>query len=268
MSDASSSDAENPPPDRNLERVAGYLAQARIEQRLSANSLKAADADLQRLLALSGGSPFEALTPNHIRRFVGQLNSGGLAPSSIARVLSSWRSFFAQEVRSKRLGANPALGVRAPKRSKTLPKNLDADRASALFDESATDDPRTLRNVAMLELLYGSGLRLAELVGCNIGDVDLASGSVRVTGKGSKQRQVPLGRASVAALRRWLACRVDVHADAPLFTGRPGQRISPRTVQTILKRVSAERLGTNELHPHMLRHSFASHLLARKVRDR
>jgi integrase/recombinase XerC len=119
----------------------------------------------------------------------------------------------------------------------------------------------------MAELLYGSGLRLAELTGANVGDLDLASGFMTVRGKGGKERQVPLGRYSVTAIEAWLACREGVapglpgYRESPLFTGRGQQRISPRTVQQRLKRLAEQQLGSSELHPHMLRHSFASHLL-------
>lgn len=242
------------------ERIDAYLSEAEQTQRLSKHTLSAYRRDLKALPELIGKADWQRLTSNDIRAGIAALNRSGLAPSSIARHLSSWRSLFTWLVAKGDLSANPADNVRPPKRPRKLPRNLDADRTALLFGAS-DDSDRSLRNDAMIELFYGSGLRLAELVGINLRDIDLEERSVRVLGKGSKERIVPLGRASVAALRRWLDCRDTSIPDAPLFTGRGAQRIAHRTVQSILKNVSRERLGSNELHPHMLRHSFASHLL-------
>lgn len=242
------------------DRIDSYLAEAEKTRRLSSHTLNAYRKDLNNLAELIGESDWQRLSSNDIRAGIAALNRSGLAASSIARQLSSWRSLFTWLVARGDLSANPADNVRPPKRPRKLPRNLDADRTSLLFGAN-DDSDRSLRNDAMIELFYGSGLRLAELVGINIRDIDLEERSVRVLGKGSKERIVPLGRASVAALRRWLNCRDVTRPDAPLFTGRGAQRIAHRTVQSILKKVSRERLGSNELHPHMLRHSFASHLL-------
>ena len=156
--------------------------------------------------------------------------------------------------------ANPAANARAPKSRNKLPRTLDADRTAKLFDFEAST-ARDKRDLAMLELFYGSGVRLAELVGIDLKDLDLQGGFVTVTGKGNKVRQIPLGTPCIAAIESWLAARGPADAGAPLFTGRGGRRIGRRTVQQRLKRLGGAQLGSNTVHPHMLRHSFASHLL-------
>ena len=155
---------------------------------------------------------------------------------------------------------NPAAGVSAPKQRKKLPKTLDIDNAAKLFD-SNPKSALEVRDRAMIELFYGSGVRLAELVDLDIRHLDLVNGLATVTGKGSKTRVVPLGSHAVEAVRRWIETRRGVRPTDPLFTGRGDRRISPRTVQARLKKLSMHNLGTDVLHPHLLRHSFASHLL-------
>ena len=195
-----------------------------------------------------------------MRAHLGRLHARGRSPRTIARVLSSLRAFFTFAVRHEALPANPAAGIAGPKRGKPLPRALDIDRAARLFDAKARSKTE-LRDRAMVEVLYGCGVRLAELVGIDLKDVDLANGFATVTGKGNKTRIVPLGEPALEAIRAWLATRPGALPGAPLFTGRGEARISPRTVQLRLKRLSAAELGTDALHPHMLRHSFASHLL-------
>lgn len=195
-----------------------------------------------------------------MRDFASSLHRGGLSPRSIARHLSSVRGLFAFLLKRGELTANPAAGVRAPKADGRLPRTLDVDQAAHLF----AMPPRTAldrRDRAMAELFYGSGLRLAELVGIDIIDADLGQGIVRVTGKGARTRIVPVGACACAALRDWLRTRPEAQPGDPLFTSRNGRRIAPRTVQMRLKKLAAATLGSDALHPHMLRHSFASHLL-------
>jgi integrase/recombinase XerC len=170
------------------------------------------------------------------------------------------RRFFEYLRRLGEIDINPATAVSGPKQERRLPKALDADLSSRLFDSPA-ETPRDKRDAAMLELFYGSGLRLAELVSLNVGDLDLDEAMVTVLGKGSKERRVPLGSHSIRAIRTWLATRPRAGSDAPLFTGRGEGRISHRTVQNRVKAAAAKSLGSDALHPHMLRHSFASHLL-------
>jgi integrase/recombinase XerC len=244
-----------------------FLDHLRVERRYSDNTIDAYRRDLERFAAVVE-RPWPEVAQHDITRHVAVLHGRGLKPRSIQRALSSLRSFFAFLVRHGEVREDPTAGARAPKTRARLPGTLDADQASRLFDvESKT--PQGKRDQAMAELLYGSGLRLSELTGANLGDLDLEAGFITVHGKGGKTRQVPLGSHCVAALHRWLAVRTDLPggtptratASLPLFTGRPGNRISPRTVQLRLKQLSRQQLGSDQLHPHMLRHSFASHLL-------
>lgn len=236
-----------------------FLEYLRSEKHYSTHTLAAYQRDLEKLLK-TVDVPLESVRGHHVDGFVAKLHAGGLAPRSLQRALSSVRSFFNYLVDIKILAANPAVATRAPKTQNKLPNVLDADRAAQLFSSTATTDLEK-RDRAMLELLYGSGLRLAELVGVNLDDLDLADGFVRVIGKGRKVRQVPMGSQCVSAIRGWLECRIGGDQEHAVFTTRKGKRISPRTVQTRLKKLGASQLGSTELHPHMLRHSFASHLL-------
>jgi integrase/recombinase XerC len=242
--------------DTSLDR---YLEHLRVEKRYSAHTLAAYQRDLLRL-ANHIDVPWTEVRGHHINSFVATLHGRGLAPRSIQRALSAARSFFAYLEKNQVIDANPATASKAPKTRPKLPKTLDTDQAAQLFKFEANTDIEK-RDRAIAELLYGSGVRLSELVGINIADLDLDSGFVTVTGKGNKVRQVPLGSHCVAAINAWLACRSYPPGTEPLFTGRPGRRISPRTVQMRLKRLASQQLGSNQLHPHMLRHSFATHML-------
>lgn len=236
-----------------------FLEHLRVEKRYSANTVSAYRRDLQRL-AQSARVPWPDVRGHHISTFVAALHAGGLAARSIQRTLSASRSFFAYLEKIQVVGANPASGSKAPKSRPRLPRTLDTDQAAQLFEFEARTDIEK-RDRAIAELLYGSGIRLSELVGINVADLDLSSGFATVTGKGNKVRQVPIGTHCVAAIESWLACRGYPPGGEPLFTGRPGRRISPRTVQLRLKQLASRQLGSNQLHPHMLRHSFASHML-------
>ena len=239
--------------DRHLEHLA-------VERQSSPHTLAAYRRDLLRFLGDVGDVPANAVRSHHVRAFAGRLHGEGLSPRSIARHLSSVRGLFAFLVRRRALGANPALGVRAPKAQRRLPGALDADQAAALFETEPASDLGK-RDRAMLELLYGSGLRLAELVAADVRDLDLAGGFVTVTGKGRKTRIVPLGKPAIAAIQAWLATRPQLDPKAPLFTGRGAARISPRSVQLRVKKLAQLAAANDGVHPHMLRHSFASHLL-------
>lgn len=252
-----------------------FLAHMAVERRASPHTVAAYRRDLTRftreLGAATGGEAgaHEArprgvlagdVQPRDVREFAGRLHANGLSPRSVARHLSSVRSLFDYLVRRRELGANPASGVRAPKQRERLPKTMDPDQTAQLFSERA-ESAIDLRDRAMLELLYGSGLRLAELIAIDIRDLDLANGFVRVTGKGQKTRVVPVGGAAAEAARAWLAKRPEARGGDPLFVGRGQKRMSPRNVQLRLKRVAARTMGNDGLHPHLLRHSFASHVL-------
>ncbi|MEM8767691.1 MAG: tyrosine recombinase XerC [Pseudomonadota bacterium] len=242
--------------------IDAFLDHLRYEKDYSAHTLSAYRRDLNRFADRIDEAP-ERITTHDINGFVAQLHSQGLAPRSIQRALSSVRSFFAYLEGRRLTSRNPAGAARAPRERNRLPHTLDADQAAQLFEFEART-PRQKRDKAIAELFYGSGLRLSELVGINIADLDLDAGFVTVLGKGRKTRQVPLGRHCVAAIRSWLPehpGRGGRAMETPLFTGRSEQRISPRTVQNRLKALAAQQLGSTDLHPHMLRHSFASHLL-------
>jgi integrase/recombinase XerC len=248
--------------ERSLDPAVGaFLDHLRYEKDYSANTLAAYRRDLDRFASITDEPP-ERITRAEVNHFVARLHSEGLAPRSIQRALSSVRSFFSFLEARRQTRKNPAAAARAPKAKNRLPGTLDADQAARLFEFEA-DTPILKRDKAMLELFYGSGLRLSELVGVDCSDLDLDTGFVTVLGKGRKTRQVPLGRHCIEAIRVWLAVHPARHESGalPLFTGRGCSRISPRTVQNRLKQIAARQLGSTEVHPHMLRHSFASHLL-------
>lgn len=245
--------------------IARFLVYLQTERGYSAHTVDAYRRDVTRFAA-DVAQPWSEIRSHHVADHVARLHARGLGPRSIARVLSSLRGFFHHQKRRGDVREDPTVGVRAPTARRRLPGVLDPDQAAALFAESP-ETPLECRDQAMAELLYGSGLRLAELTGANVEDVDLESAVMLVRGKGRKERRVPLGRACMVALERWLAHREDVvpglrnDPPAPLFTGRGRKRISPRTVQQRMKRLAERQLGSSELHPHMLRHSFATHLL-------
>lgn len=205
---------------------------------------------------------WRAFDVHQARAYVAALHRSGLSGRSIQRFLSAARSFYRYLLREKIVTNNPLIGVAAPKSPKRLPKTLSAEQTGALVAIVATD-PLSFRDLAILELFYSSGLRLAELVGLDLDAVDLDDATVRVTGKGAKMRVLPVGRFARAALKRWLAVRGQFAApgEPALFVGRNGARLGARAVQLRLRHW-ARRQGIDvPVHPHMLRHSFASHLL-------
>lgn len=248
--------------------VEHFLTELAIQRGASAHTLVAYRRDLARLTALAAGIELAALKPQQLRRGLMSLHAQALAPRSIARTLSAWRSYYAWLARRGAGALNPADGLRAPKRPQALPKALAIDQAAALLDTRQVagleNEPLQLRDAAMFELLYSSGLRLSELVGLDWpGGLDLAAGEVTVTGKRRKTRTVPVGDKARAALQAWLALRPQfLRSEEPaLFLGRNGTRITPRQVQARLAQW-AQRQGVGvHVHPHMLRHSFASHVL-------
>lgn len=245
-----------------------FLDYQRDVRRVSAHTLNAYQRDLERFCHFCdqtlNGRPLEEVTEQDLRRWVATLHRSDLKSSSIQRALSAVRALFRHLVDHHSFHGNPAAGVRAPKSPRTLPKAIDPDTINALFT-TRSDDPLAIRDVAIAELLYSSGLRLAELVAANINDINQDDHTITVTGKGSKTRTVPVGRAALEALARWLSFRPmgeeTLTHDSPLFVARGGQRISPRSVQARLKRLAQVSHLPGKLHPHMLRHSFASHLL-------
>jgi integrase/recombinase XerC len=219
--------------------------------------------DLRHLAELAGATPPDRLAAHDIRRFLATLHGRGFAAKSLARTLSGWRSFFRHLAKAGQVPANPCAGIRPPKGARRLPHTLSPDEmASLLAPDAAADAPLARQDRAMFELIYSSGLRLSELVGLDLHRVDAGTGEVRVTGKGSKDRIVPVGRQALAALAGWLQVRHQVAKDdTALFVGARGARISPRVVQARLKQLALRRGVSQRVHPHALRHSFASHVL-------
>ena len=254
--------------------LARYLEHLRVERRLAARTLAIYTDALSRLQrsAAGAGVALRAVRPHHVRRWAAQLHQQGLAPRSVALALSAWRGGYRWLGREGLVALNPVEGVRAPKAPKPLPKALAVDQAVALAETAAQGDADALaaRDGCIVELLYGCGLRVGELVALDAapgvraaGWVDAADATVHVLGKGGKRRSVPVGKPALAALGRWLACRPAVAAagEPALFVSRRGTRLTQSQVRT---RLAQQALGAGlptHVHPHMLRHSFASHLL-------
>ena len=252
---------ESPRPAGN-DLIAAYLKHLEVERRLSPHTVTGYARDLESLLEQAGKTPLQQLKNAQVRRAVASLHSRGLSGTSIARMLSSWRGLFNWLARHHGFGVNPAAGVRAPKSPKRLPNALSPDLTGRLLDAPITE-PLDIRDRAMFELFYSSGLRLAELI-----SLDLASWreirvdrEITVTGKGSKTRRVPVGAKAVDAIARWLEIRAQFAKpeEPALFVGSRGRRIAPGVVETRLARLGRQ-LGLS-VHPHMLRHSFATHVL-------
>ena len=243
--------------------VDAWLARLGSERKASPHTLSGYRRDLDKLLRYMQQqrlTAFEQLQPQHMRGFVAAEHRAGLSPKSLQRLLSSCRSLFRQLTREAVLSHDPLAGVRGPKVHRKLPQVLDVDEATALVEGDSHDDALSVRDRAMLELFYSSGLRLSELTGLRWLDLDLDAGEVRVLGKGSKTRIVPVGRHAVAALR----ALGDAEGRAPesaVFRGRNGAAISPRTVQARLKQLALRQGFAKRVHPHLLRHTFASHML-------
>jgi len=247
------------------QHVERFLDHLRLERRLSPHTVVSYRRDLVCLAGFCEShsiAGWRDLRFHHLRRFAASAHAAGLKPRSIQRRLSGIRSFMNYLIRERLIDQNPADEVAAPRTHRPLPGTLDVDQMGRLLSLSG-DDPVTSRDRAMMELLYSSGLRLAELISLNPGDIDLADGTVRVTGKGNKTRIVPVGRMARQAVRQWLEdrgalARMD---ETALFVGVRGRRISPRTVQTRV-RYWALRSGIRQrVHPHLFRHSFATHML-------
>lgn len=258
---------------------ARYLSQLATQRQLSPHTIAAYRRDLAELAALVGDTAWPDVAHADIRRLTSKLHAQSLGARSIARKLSSWRGFFHWLAQHTALAANPVDGVRAPRRPKTLPKALSVDDAVHLVASAphahANPEPADLCNRAMFELLYSSGLRVSELAAidlayvkaedgapASLGWIDLAGREVIVTGKGNKMRKVPVGSHALAALAAWLAVRPPAaDGGAALFLSARGARMSVRVIQLRLK-AHAQRVGAAvNVHPHVLRHSFASHVL-------
>jgi len=239
-----------------------YLEALKTQRRLSPATLSNYSRALEVLLKLMAEQELREIEPAHVRRYVALLHAKGLAPRSLALALSAWRGWFRWLARHRGFRANPALGIRAPKAPRPLPKALSVEAAQRLLDSRESAAPLLLQDQAMFELLYSSGLRVGELVALNLAD-DPAQGEVTVTGKGSKTRTVPVGARARAALKGWQAVRAQSAApgEKALFVGRRGRRIAPSRVWSRLKAWARRRGLSEHVHPHMLRHSFATHML-------
>jgi integrase/recombinase XerC len=266
--------------DQNRAHVEGYLACLRDQRHLADHTVSNYRRDLAELLRFAAELPAapacNAVTPVHIRKFTAQMHGRGLNPRSIARKLSAWRGFFGWLGEQLTMAQNPVDGVKAPKRNKPLPKALSADDAIRVVDGVGNNpaSPAQACNHAMFELLYSSGLRVSELTGLDIafvqaggyssaGWIDFDGHTVTVTGKGNKMRAVPVGQAAMDAIAAWLLLRPALVRQDPhaLFLSERGSRMSPRVVQMRLK-AHAQKVGVpSGVHPHVLRHSFASHVL-------
>ena len=257
---------------RERERIEGFLSHLNIERRFSPHTVAAYRHDLQALAGFCAGRSVQrwsALNNFQVRAFAAAEHAGGIAPRSIQRRLSAVRSFYEYLMREGHAKNNPALEVRAPKSKKRLPATLDADQMARLLDFRA-DDSLSARDKAMMELFYSSGLRLSELVGLKVAAVDLKDRTVRVLGKGAKTRIVPIGRQAIEALQRWLAERAALMGKQPVsagadggavFVGKSGRPLSVRAVQLRVGLWARRRGLSVHVHPHMFRHSFATHLL-------
>ena len=246
--------------------VVAYLAELSEQRRLSPHTVSNYRRDLEKLIAAAGETPFAELQVHQIRRFVAQLHGKGLSGRSLARTLSAWRGFFSWLGEHDAVALNPCEGVRSPKSPRLLPKALSVDESARLLEPvDEGDQVLALRDTAIFELFYSSGLRLAELAAldCDALDSALHEGEVRVLGKRSKARLVPVGSKAREALAAWAVVRNSLAAveEKALFVGRRGGRLSHRMIQERLA-LRAVQLGLpRHVHPHMLRHSFASHLL-------
>jgi integrase/recombinase XerC len=258
-----------------LQDFGDYLQHARVQQRLSPRTLQLYTDGLERLQSLLADAAIDArsLSLAQARRLAALLHREGLAPKSIALLLSVWRSCYRWLGLQGRVGLNPFDGLKAPKAPKPLPKALGVDDAVQLAShvpDEIADSRLEARDRAMVELLYGAGLRAAELLGLDVqasahaaGWVDLQAMEVHVLGKGGKRRSTPLGRAALQALQDWLAVRSQVaaHGEPALFVGVRGHRVAGSVLRTMLSARAISAGMPAHVHPHMLRHSFASHLL-------
>ncbi|WP_297353689.1 tyrosine recombinase XerC [Paraburkholderia sp.] len=254
--------------------IVDYLSNLEHERRLSAHTLRGYTHELDELKLLAKGRPLESLTAIDIRGAVSRAHAAGMTARSISHRLSAWRAFYRWLAGRVDLPANPVATVRAPKQAKTLPKALSVDDANRLMEAPSAGTAEGLRDHAILELFYSSGLRLAELVGLDVrfadadgyrsaGWLKLESTEVEVLGKGNRRRIVPVGSKAIDALNAWIAVRGEfVRQDPhPLFLSARGKRMSPNVVRDRVKRLALVAGIPANVHPHVLRHSFATHVL-------
>jgi len=241
-----------------------YIQHLTFERGLSALTCKNYTRDIELLASLIEGADLNTVKTQQVRRMIATLHSRGLSSASIARALSAWRGFYDYLIQHQGFMQNPANGLRAPKAAKTLPQALSVEQAVKLVDIQG-DGILDVRDHAILELFYSSGLRLAELVNLDIGMLDFTEGTVTVTGKGNKTRIVPLGSHAASALQTWLQQRtgISINEQDPnaVFVTQQGRRITARAVQYRVKSWAIKQGINTDMHPHLLRHSFATHVL-------
>jgi integrase/recombinase XerC len=242
--------------------AADYISHLSNERRLSPLTCKSYASDIGMLLKYLQKNSLNQIQPHHIRHFIAQLRHHGLSGRSLARIISSWRGFYGYLIRSHNFTQNPCVGIHAPKSAKKLPHTLSPDETAQLLTFPA-DDILNSRDRAMFELFYSSGLRLAELANLKPGDINFSDETVRINGKGDKTRIVPVGNKALIALQAWIIQREKLinPGEKALFLSRHGNAISARTISHRLKNRAIQQGITSNVHPHMLRHSFASHLL-------
>jgi integrase/recombinase XerC len=249
----------------DLGLIDGYLKHLRTERRLSPHTASNYARDLRALAEFATRSKLDSwrrIDSQHVRMFAARSHAGGLSPRSVQRRLSAVRGFFNYLVRERAAASNPAMDIRAPKAGKRLPGTLDVDALNHLLD-IPPENALAIRDRAIMELFYSSGLRLDELVGLDLQSLDLTDRMVRVLGKGSKTRIVPVGRKAVEAMREWLKTRGSVASpdETALFVGRNGERLKHRAIQLRIAYWAKRKGLPSHVHPHLFRHSFATHLL-------
>lgn len=247
-----------------MDLLTEYLHFLNVERGLSRLTIENYARDINQLTNDKKASNLAEVNTSDIRKIIANLHSKGLGGKSIARMLSSWRGFFDFLIQRKGFKSNPAKGIRAPKSAKSLPKALSIEQAIKLVDIQ-DNDLLSIRDHAALELFYSSGLRLSELVNLNIEQLDFTEGTVTVHGKGNKTRIVPLGEYAMNAIKQWLPLRGTLLIKHPnekaIFISKNGKRLSARNIQYRLKEWSIKQGINTSVNPHMLRHSFASHVL-------
>lgn len=241
-----------------------YLQHLTYERGLSALTCQNYARDIKLLISLADKTSLDQLQNTQIRRFIATLNGRGLSGKSIARALSAWRGYYDYLVQHKGYAQNPVTGMRAPKSPKTLPQALPIDLAVKFVDIQGSALLEQ-RDHAIFELFYSSGLRLSELVNLDIDMLDFSDGTVTVTGKGNKTRIIPVGTHAMQAIQTWLARRTEIKIaesnPKAVFVTQQGRRITPRAIQYRMKEWAIKQGVNIDMHPHLLRHSFATHVL-------
>jgi len=248
----------------NLELIEEYKKFISFEKRLSPLSVKSYLRDINELLKLDKNKKLDSYSLEDIRKNISILHSKGLGGKSLSRVISSWRGLFNFLIHKYKLKKNPTLGIKAPKSKKLLPQTLSVDQTLKLVDIK-DDSFFGIRDHAILELFYSSGLRLSELVNINKNDINFDDGTISVTGKGNKERVLPIGSFASKAINKWLETRKNISNlssdNKILFLSQNAKKLTPRAIQYRLKFWAIKQGVPENIHPHLLRHSFASHLL-------